>query len=573
MGILEDLAATANTAINGFDKMTVGRVVSANDPQQMGRLRVLCSALGDAETDLMETIPWATYVSPLGGMVQAGSRGREDDISTGPVAYGMWNIPKVGATVLIACIDGDPNYRIWLGCVNKHLLTHTMPHGRYSYRDDIVTQSGFDWEGEEGKPLGPFSSQEEKIQPNFDQLELAFTPTTDTTGTGAPADAPRKNFEYRTRGADHSVSTLSEDFLFSDGGKTSYMSDDSEFVLAQGKKISFTEPDGEKLFPSQGYNKSRTQPNLTDERTTDTLDSQIYSWTTPGFHAMAMDDSAGNCRMRFRTTHGHQIILDDTNERIYISTSGGKSWVELDEAGNIDFYASRNISFHAEKDFNITADNIRMKADTGIHMISEGEMRIHTKADDLHIKSDQNIRMHSMLETRIQSIGSLHLTSETVSLTANTQMDIKVSGGTLYIEASADVDTKAGGSAIVQAEADVSNVAGGEFIADAAANNNILAGGNVLITGSQVHANGPPASPGDDASGATAAEVTEHKESWWTNRIPEHEPWPRVMTKESITDLDVNNTHAASAEFTYDEADVGRTERGFDMTRNKNWHR
>ena len=152
-----------------------------------------------------------------------------------------------------------------------------------------------------------------------------------------------------------------------------------------------TNPQGGEYLNTQGYHQSRIAGKVVDAITDDVVyDPQTYSWTTPGFHSLSMQDNAENCRIRFRTTHGHQIIMDDTNERIYISTAGGKAWIEMDEAGNIDMYAERNISMHAGKDINFAADGVfRVQAAEGIHMSTEAEMRIHTKTD-LHI-----IKLHS----------------------------------------------------------------------------------------------------------------------------------------------------------------------------------
>ena len=100
-----------------FNGITMGTVVDTNDPQQMGRLRIACPVLGDVGFKSIRDIPWATYVSPLAGVDSVSSRGRDDSVSVGPVAYGMWSIPNIGSNVLVACIDGDTRHRVWLGCV------------------------------------------------------------------------------------------------------------------------------------------------------------------------------------------------------------------------------------------------------------------------------------------------------------------------------------------------------------------------------------------------------------------------------------------------------------------------
>lgn len=472
-----------------FDKLTLGEVVDTNDPQQMGRLRVLCPALGDNSSAKISEIPWATYVSPLGGVTDTASRGRAEYDTEGPVSYGMWNIPKVGSTVLVACLDGDTHYRLWLGCLVGQFFPHTLPHGRFSY--DAASD----------QPAGPLSSAEKPIQPTYSELTLAFTKSKDSVTAGLADDA-RSSFEFRTRGSDYSVAAIVNNLVQSVDSYVSSVSDDQD--------INVTEDDGNILHITQGYAESRVEPPLSFSATNNkNYDPQTYSWTTPGFHSVSMDDRPENCRIRIRTTHGHQIIMDDTNERMYISTPQGDTWIELDEKGNIDIYGKRNVSIHAEKDINMTTDKtFRVKAKEGIHLISEDEVRIHSKGGNgMNFKSDKELHMESLENMHIKTSQIGHFTT----------------GQTL----------------------------------------NILSGENTYMSaGPDIHLNGPPALSANNS-----------KEAFWTDRIPEHEPWCRVMTKPSVTDNDNANTHANAAEYKYNDKNVGRVERGEDLGRNPKWHR
>ncbi len=192
---------------SSFDQLSIGEVVDTNDPQQMGRVRVSCPYLGDGQGTIIENLPWATPISPLAGINESAARGRGNDKSVGPVAYGMFNIPKVGSFVLIACIEGDPRFRIYLGAMHDQFLPHTMPHGRYIYRDTAASPD---------KPAGPLSSTDDPIQPLYDSQTEAFTKDAEGTPTGQAIPAPRLNFEYRTRAADSGVSGITADFMSSD---------------------------------------------------------------------------------------------------------------------------------------------------------------------------------------------------------------------------------------------------------------------------------------------------------------------------------------------------------------------
>lgn len=496
-----------------FQQLTLGEVVDTNDPQQMGRIRVACPYFGDNEDTIIEDIPWATPISPLAGVTTSASRGRENDRTPGPVAYGMYNIPKVGSYVLVACIEGDPKFRIYLGGMHDQFLIHTLPHGRYTYRESPASSD---------EPSGPLSSTEDPIQPLYNSQTDMFTKPTTEEGTPTSQNAPdaRKSFEYRTRGSDQGVAGVAPEFINTDDILYSSKPDDVDEP--------FTEADGNEIENTHGYNKSRVQEGAVSSLTDFVYDPQIYSWTTPGFHSISMSDNSINCRLRVRTTHGHQIIMDDTNERVYISTAGGKTWLEFDEKGHIDIYGERSISIHSEKDVNITAgDTVRIKAKNGIHLASENEIRAHAKNGNIHMKAGGTADFNFA--------GDMNLSTPNLFLTASSNIHLKASSGVLNLQSGATT--------------------------------NILAGGEIINTGSAIHFNGPP------ASAATSSTPGNTTEAWWTNRVPEHEPWARMMTAADKTDKDSDNTHTGAGEHPYDSADVGRKERGDDLTRNPKWHR
>ena len=106
---------------------------------------------GDRPDAPVTSLPWAMYCSPFAGTLSCGTRGPnpEKSVTEGTVSYGTWMIPKVGAQAFVMCLDGNPMYRVWLGCLPGQFLTHTMPMGRFFS------------EGTEG----PFSSTEKTIEP------------------------------------------------------------------------------------------------------------------------------------------------------------------------------------------------------------------------------------------------------------------------------------------------------------------------------------------------------------------------------------------------------------------------
>jgi hypothetical protein len=574
-----------------FEGISVGEVVSVDDPQQMGRLRVFCPSLGDSfENDLVD-IPWCQYGSPFGGFMGYGSRGSGDDETLGPVSYGMWAIPKIGASVLVACIDGNPLYRVWLGCLYGQFTTHTLPHGRYTFSGD-------------GKPDGPLSTTEKPIQPLYKNVTEAFGDR-------------NENFEYRTRAADHQVANVDS---IRTSGKDEDGHDLSNNVISDDEDLSSGTPygNGKEYISNQGYEPTRQHPEIEGEARPKSLDSQVYSWTTPGFHSISMDDKRENCRMRFRSTGGHQIILDDTNERIYISTAKGKNWIEMDEVGNIDVFTEGNYNVHARENINFTAGKtIRMYAGEGIHLKSEDEYRLHANKD-IHIHTDMFYRQKSVMETRIDADMDIHVKSmmniKTYSLLethilATTDMFVESLTGTMMIRSkekmgiesvNANMDIRSLEELKLESVSkDFHALAKENFFITAIASGNILVtGGNLTETATNIFMNPSipafPATPTIPTDPAEHAEIAEEFWAWAVSRVPQKDDgWGRVALKPGAgSPLFVENNDPLSEpenkllgwsesgkvgedmwEYPYDSPSVGLMERERIFVRGEFWRR
>lgn len=524
--------------------ISVGRVVDTNDPMQMGRIRVFVAGL-DSTTNTVRDIPFAIYCSPFAGHQQVQSRGPEDGVyTTGPVAYGMFAIPKVGTDVLIAHLNGDPTFRIWFGALFGPLLTETLPHGRYMFNSPVGNSpSDLD---------GPLSSAEQPIQPIYDNQTAAYTRTSAIASNDtAIQTTPRKNFEWRVRGADFQGSGL--------GNIQRNLPDQKVSKVTDDRNYDFTEEDGSGFHQgnfTQGYALSRIQPNAKyDPDLVDggqNLDPQTYSWTTPGFSSIAMDDRPENARIRLRTGTGHQIILDDTNERIYISTVQGNNWIEMDQNGNVDIYSARRVSIHAAMDVNITTDQtFRVYAAKGIHMTSGGEFRV-TAANDMSLRGGGNADLKIDKNINIQSNNDTNINS----------------GANLNLESANDTNINSGANLNLQSAVDtnISTAATAAWTVDGSLN--IGSSNNIIIAGKLVEVN--TSTPAVAASAGEAALPAGH-EAYFTNRVPEHEPWGRIMMAQSATDNNTGNKF--TLQLSYNSADVGKVELTDTIIRNSRWHR
>jgi hypothetical protein len=93
-----------------------------------------------------------------------------------------------------------------------------------------------------------------------------------------------------------------------------------------------------------------------------------------GGHSMVMDDGdlyGENRLFRLRSSSGHQILMHDTENLMYISNSLGTAWIELKADGSVNVFSAANVSIRAQQDLNLHADkNINMYSGDSIKMFA-----------------------------------------------------------------------------------------------------------------------------------------------------------------------------------------------------------
>lgn len=269
------------------------------------------------------------------------------------------------------------------------------------------------------------------------------------------------------------------------------------------------------LFTTRGYersvafplNKANNKPTsngyYTKPMETSKTDSQTYSITTPGRHFFVMSDVDQHCRIRLRTTEGHQVIFDDSNERIYISTAKGRNWIEIDEDGRIHIYAKDEINIRSEDDINISSDkNVNIKAKEKVNIKSE--------SSEVNLQAQTNLNLRAVSGTwQAQAAQAASLKSDNAG--------VNVQGRTALNFSSTD---------------DRINVT-----ARAALNLRTLQGEVLLTSAGPFHLKRPYQKtnpcPGDsNPSAAAVASGAQQVPSLEPVMVePEHEPWDRPLSK------------------------------------------
>jgi predicted chitinase len=246
-----------------------------------------------------------------------------------------------------------------------------------------------------------------------------------------------------------------------------------------------------------------------------------------GGTTFVMDDGDVNGQnelVRIRTRTGHQILMHNSQDLIYIGNSKGTAWIELTSNGKIDIFAQDSVSIHTEQDFNFRADrDINFEAGRNIHVRAGKNMETNiTGYNYLTVDQDQKISVRGKHD---ETIG------DNATITVGNNFNLGVTNNIIQ---------SAGAGFDVGSESHIKMGTAGPW--------HMGANGSVTVSGSRIDLNGPSAAA---PTGATAAEVppdlplfslpNRATSAGWANgtffkapdiksimqRVPTHEPWPQ----------------------------------------------
>jgi hypothetical protein len=227
--------------------------------------------------------------------------------------------------------------------------------------------------------------------------------------------------------------------------------------------------------------------------------SRVWGVKSPGDpdtnlmgHQLVMDDHPNSHLMRLRTSKGTQILLCDNGDFIYLSTNTGKTWIQLDDGGNVNIFGHSSISVHAEQDFNLSCDrdlNINVggntnwitTGDTRIRMNAGGNITVGEGGGDLDITTINNFHAKVQAEFRLNAKTGISATSATFVAVQSTDNTSIKAGKNFETDISGAITMKTAKAMLVQTTDDFSlkagkavnlKSAGGDFNMDTSANMN-----------------------------------------------------------------------------------------------------
>jgi hypothetical protein len=392
----------------------IGIIKNNVDPSRQGRLQVWIPDLGGDE---QEPSNWYTvrYASPFFGST-IGLPGSPDENSFGieQQTYGFWAVPPdLNNLVLLTFVMGDPGRGFWFACV-PNTPSMAMVPGVSRMPDNIR----------------PIVNKEFSVR--TETAGGVYLPVTERN-TNTVANDTNPNFAAAPRLVHpFQANIVIEQGLDRDPVRGTITSSSQRDSPSQVIGLS---------TPGRALPDLAEFPNLEELLKTQALTIEtVQSFPSrKGGHSFVMDDGdvRGESRLvRLRSAAGHQIVLHDTANVIYISNSLGTSWVELTPDGSVNIYSGGSVNVRAEQDLNFHADgNVNIHAGDTIQMYAgstiQSQTKIHlTKADDIFnlnagvvgLRSGGNMDMQSLNGSWTTAgltnfyFGSMHVktTNETV---------------------------------------------------------------------------------------------------------------------------------------------------------------
>ena len=276
---------------------------------------------------------WVTvsYMTPFYGVTTpSGANTGWGEYIKNPNSYGMWNSqPDIGTTVICIFINGDPNYGFWIGCVPQPEALHMVP--AIGGTDNIVANAG------------------------------------EAKGLGGAVRLPVVNLNTNNAGLANSNRFLTDakpvhSYVASILAQQGLIRDPIRGVIGSSAQREAPSRVGWGVStPGRPiYEGGFTDETIADAATNGGQTTGLKVVARRGGHTLVMDDGdilGRDQLVRIRSSLGHQILMSDDGQTLFIIHANGQSYVELGKEGTIDMYSTNSFNVRTQGDLNLHADN------------------------------------------------------------------------------------------------------------------------------------------------------------------------------------------------------------------------
>ena len=414
----------------------LARIVNHLDPSLMGSLEVTLlreqgNIIGeDQQTFVVKcAMPFFGYTAyeHQGQNAAFKNSTTADAYNDTQKSYGMWFVPPdTGVVVLVVFVDGDPSQGYWIGCVPSNFSNHMVPAIAGSKNVDLDATDKKKYNTSQPLPVAEINKRVNKenfiadperikrpvhpIADRFLEQGLLEDDVRGTTNSSSRREVPSMVFGISTPGPRDKrpgskrvnigtrQSTTQTPVPVSRLGGTQFVMDDGDERYVRSTPAS--------AGPVKYTDLINGTDLATGAKTNDKGDPTIPF----------------NEYFRVRTRTGHQILMHNSEDLIYIGNARGTTWIELTSNGKIDIFAQDSISIHTENDLNIKADrDINMEAGRNINMKAQtGRIRQEAATDwEVRAGRDGKITIVNNYDTFV---------GDDSKLTTNGNYDIRTAG-------------------------------------------------------------------------------------------------------------------------------------------------
>ena len=379
----------------------LAKVVSHLDPSYMGSLEVQLIHESGNDEDREGQLRTVKHLNPFYGSTSMEFVGDDPDThDQTQKSYGMWFVPPdVGSIVACIFISGDPRKGFWFGVVQDEDSNFECPG--YAATSYVVDDSRNTDKEKSRVPTSEYnkiihpevqSDTTKKLKPEHpiakaleDQGLLKDDIRGITTSSGR-REVPSMVFGISTPGPVDKAGKQAKVGKHEHKVAAAYVSrlGGSSFVMDDGD-----DKWERKTKPSDG------PPEYVSVEAGET----------------ALRDNPHNELIRLRTRTGHQILLHNSEDLIYIGNSRGTAWIEITSDGKIDIFAEDSISFRTKQDFNFYADrDINMEAGRNFNTKVKGEKHTHVIGDQiLIVDGNQKIQIKKDVDETFEQNYKQHV--------------------------------------------------------------------------------------------------------------------------------------------------------------------
>lgn len=393
----------------------IGVVKNNIDPLKSGRIQVYLRRQNTTDEDNPSFWTTVGYMSPFFGYTNnVGSANSDGEYVGNPNSYGFWATPPdIGTEVVCIFINGDPNFGYYIGALPKPGLTQMVP--AIGSVPNVIPNEGEaeSYGGVDRLPTSEYNNANKK-QDNSSTISNNPRPV-------------------------HSVQAaiLNKQGLLRDTDRGSIGS--TSMRESPSRVFGMSTP-GRPIYEG-GYNDETIGTALKGDGVPDT-NLQIIGRT--GGHTLVMDDGDIQGRdqlMRFRTSQGHMIMMNDYAQTLFIIHANGQSYIELGKEGTIDMYSTNSVNIRTQGDLNLHADN-------NININAAKDLNISAKAINLESTEATNVLTGTDYKQQTKGNHTVKVDGS-LSLASDGDSSLKSNGGSTYINGGPNVYLNTGASPLV----------------------------------------------------------------------------------------------------------------------------